>query len=79
MLSNSKKEKNLKNVRLWGKIHCTTKDYYVAEGQADFEDYGELPPDIEPNGGEEPSVNQLNYYVATDRNQYFQCLYSFFF
>lgn len=31
VLSNTKKEKNLKNVRLWGKITCTTKDYYVAE------------------------------------------------
>ncbi|KAL4480348.1 hypothetical protein ABPG74_020864 [Tetrahymena malaccensis] len=66
VLSNAKKEKGLKNVRLWGKIHCTNKDYYIAEGQADFEDYGELPPEVEPLGGDEPSVNQLNYYVTTD-------------
>lgn len=72
MLSNTKKEKNLKNVRLWGKINCTTKDYYIAEGQADFEDYGEIPPEVEPLGGEEPSVNQLNYYVATDRKSHSQ-------
>ncbi|EGR31624.1 radial spoke head protein, putative [Ichthyophthirius multifiliis] len=66
VLSNSKKEKNLKNVRLWGKIHGSQKDYYIAEGQADFEDYGELPPEVEPLGGDEPSVNQMNYYVTTD-------------
>lgn len=32
VLSNAKKDKNLKNVRLWGKIYCTDKDYYIAEG-----------------------------------------------
>lgn len=57
MLSNAKKEKNLKNVRLWGKIYGTDKDYFIAEGQADFEDYGELSADIEPLGGDEPSCN----------------------
>lgn len=57
-------------MRLWGKIACSGKDYFIAEGQADFEDYGELSPDTEPLGGDEPGVNQLNYYVATDRKKW---------
>jgi len=38
-------------VRLWGKILCSKKDYYVAEAQTDGgEDAGELAPNVEPKG-----------------------------
>ncbi|EGR29011.1 radial spoke head protein, putative [Ichthyophthirius multifiliis] len=68
LLSYQKKDKNIKNLRFWGKILGQKKDYYITEGQADFEDQGEIPPEVEPLGGEEPSVNQYNYWVTTDLN-----------
>lgn len=42
--------KQTKQVKLWGKILCSGKDYYVAEGVADGADDGELPPNVEPRG-----------------------------
>lgn len=39
-------KKNTKQLKLWGKIIGTEKDYYIAEGLADGgQDPGELAPD----------------------------------
>jgi hypothetical protein len=40
------------NIRFWGKINGTVKDYYIAEGTADAvaEEGVELPADFEPRG-----------------------------
>lgn len=50
-------------MKLWGKILCSGKDYYVAEGVAEGGDDGELPPNVEPRG---TGVNKLTYYVTND-------------
>lgn len=56
-------KKSTKQLRLWGKIIGTEKDYYVAEGLADGgEDPGELTPDTEVKG---VGVNKWNYWVST--------------
>lgn len=57
-------DKQVKKVRLWGKIHGSQRDYFVAEGVAEgaAED-GELPPNVETRGS---GVNKLNYWVTND-------------
>ena len=54
-------------LRLWGKIHGTESDYFVAEGITDDDDEGEgedgKQEDIEPRGS---GVNQFVYWVAPD-------------
>lgn len=51
-------------MRLWGKILCSGKDYYVAEGVQEAAEAEEgLPPQVEPKG---VGVNKLNYYVTND-------------
>jgi len=53
----------IEQVRFWGKILGTKKDYYVAEGKAPFE--GEdLPEDMEKPG--EKGLNFYTYWVTTD-------------
>ena len=54
-------------VRFWGKIHGTQKDYYIAEGVLEGEDEvpegeeeAEKPKDFEPRGG---GVNKYCYWV----------------
>lgn len=38
--------KGAKQMRLWGKILCSGKDYYIAEGVAEGGEEQELPPDV---------------------------------
>lgn len=51
------------NMRLWGLIHGTEKDYYVAEGVVEGGDAPEDEPNFEARGS---GVNQFAYYVCTD-------------
>ena len=54
----------MKQVRFWGKILGSKKDYYIAEGiSEDAGEQGELPPIVEPKGS---GVNKLNYWVTND-------------
>ena len=48
-------------MRLWGKIYGTNKDYYIAEGEKEGGDTGELPPEVEPRG---TGVNKNVYWVT---------------
>jgi hypothetical protein len=50
-------------LRLWGKIRGTQKDYYIAEGvlEAGGEDDGEKPANFEPRG---TGVNQYVYWAT---------------
>ena len=44
-------ENGISNLRLWGKILGTEKDYYIAEGQSEAPESGaEVPADFEPRG-----------------------------
>ena len=53
---------SISNLRLWGKILGTEKDYYIAEGQADAGEAGaDQPLDMEERG---KGVNTYVYYVA---------------
>lgn len=38
------------NLRLWGKIQGSDKDYYIAEGTYDGNQMEEAAPDFEPRG-----------------------------
>lgn len=55
-------DNNITNLRLWGKILGTEKDYYIAEGQAEAAETGaEMPADFEVRG---TGVNTYGYWVA---------------
>lgn len=49
-----------KNVRLWGKIYGTKKDYYIAEGEKEAA-AGEPSPELEARG---TGVNKYAYWVT---------------
>lgn len=54
------------NLRLWGKVSGTEKDYYVAEGVSEAVAAGddeEKPADMEQRGPQS-SVNNFNYWVC---------------
>lgn len=55
--------KAVKNIRLWGKINCSGKDYYVAEGAVEGGEEQEIPPHWEPKG---TGVNKNTYWVTTN-------------
>lgn len=55
------KEKSAKDIRFWGKIYGTEKDYYVIEGQGEAGEEEERPPDFEKKG---EGVNQFTYWVT---------------
>ncbi|OMJ69194.1 hypothetical protein SteCoe_33151 [Stentor coeruleus] len=55
------KEKSAKDIRFWGKIYGTEKDYYVVEGQGEAGEEEERPPDFEKKG---EGVNQFTYWVT---------------
>jgi hypothetical protein len=55
------KEKGAKDIRFWGKIIGTEKDYYVVEGSGEAADEEERPPDFEKRG---EGVNQFTYWVT---------------
>lgn len=58
--------KSLKQIKFWGKIIGSKKDYFVAEGiSEEAGDQGELPPNVELKGS---GVNKLNYWVTNDSN-----------
>lgn len=46
---------------MWGKIYGTNRDYYVAEGDKEGGESGELPPEVEPRG---TGVNRYTYWVT---------------
>jgi hypothetical protein len=48
------------NVRLWGKIWGTEKDYYIAEGTSDANQLEEPPADFEARGS---GVNKFVYWA----------------
>lgn len=50
------------NLRLWGKILGTERDYFVAEGVADAPEDEERPENMEPRGS---GVNTFAYWVAS--------------
>merc|ERR1719482_1807009 len=53
----------VQKLRFWGKILCTGKDYYVAEGQlADGGEPDENDPDFEPQG---TGANAFTFWVTT--------------
>ena len=55
-------ELNISNLRLWGKILGTEKDYYIAEGSAEATDPNPNPPDdFEARG---TGINTYGYWVA---------------
>jgi radial spoke head protein 4/6 len=56
-----------KQVRLWGKIFCSKKDYYIVESVVDGADEGDLAPGTEPRGS---GVNKFTYFANTDRISY---------
>lgn len=58
------------NLRLWGKINGTDRDYFVAEGSAEGageEGAEERPADFEPRGA--PGVNQFAYWVCNSPDE----------
>lgn len=55
------KEKSAKDIRFWGKIYGTEKDYYVVEGQGEAGEEEERPPDFEKKG---EGINQFTYWVT---------------
>ncbi|KRX05140.1 hypothetical protein PPERSA_06774 [Pseudocohnilembus persalinus] len=57
-------KKQATQVRLWGKILCSGKDYWVAEGLAENADDDNVPDEVEKKG--QPGVNLKNYWVTTD-------------
>ena len=50
-------------MRFWGKIQCSKKDYFIAEGQVEGGEEQEIPPNWEPRG---TGVNKNTYWVTTD-------------
>ena len=50
------------NIKFWGKIYGTEKDYYIAEGSLEDEGDGEeRGPDFEGRGS---GVNEFVYFVT---------------
>ena len=54
-------EQGVSNLRLWGKILGTEKDYYIAEGTAESPAQEDPPADFETRG---TGVNTYGYWVA---------------
>lgn len=50
------------NLRLWGKIFGTEKDFYIVEGTAEAPEEEERPENMEPRG---TGVNQFAYWVTS--------------
>jgi hypothetical protein len=57
-------------LRLWGKILCSEKDYYVAEAVGVEGDDGELPTNTEPRG---TGANKFTYFVTNNCTWFKQC------
>jgi radial spoke head protein 4A len=55
------KEKSAKDIRFWGKILGSQKDYYVVEGVGEAPEEEERPSDFEKRG---EGVNQFTYWVT---------------
>lgn len=55
--------KNYKQLRLWGKILCSEKDYYIAEAFIEGGDDGELAPGTDPRG---QGTNKYSYFATND-------------
>lgn len=56
--------KQLKQVKLWGKIMTSQRDYFIAEGiSEDAGEQVEMPPNVELKG---TGVNKLGYWVTND-------------
>ena len=62
-LKNLAKQTGATNIRLWGKILGSERDYFIAEGTFDGgqDEYEEKPADFEPRGS---GVNKLVYWVC---------------
>ena len=57
-------KRSARQLRLWGKIIGSERDYYIAEGQADGgEEAGELGADVEPKG---TGANKWTYWASND-------------
>jgi len=55
------KEKAAKDIRFWGKIYGTERDYYVVEGSGEAGEEEERPADFEKKG---EGINQFTYWVT---------------
>ena len=55
-------QKNIKEIKFWGKIIGSQHDYYIGESPAEAGEE-ELPPDVEPKG---TGINKMTYWVTTD-------------
>lgn len=54
----------MKQVKFWGKIMASQKDYYIAEGiSEDAGEQVEMPPNVELKG---TGINKLGYWVTND-------------
>lgn len=56
-------ENQAKEIRFWGKILCSKKDYYVAEGITPSQYSDTLAPDCEPKGD---GANTYTFWVTHD-------------
>lgn len=53
------------NIRFWGKILGSQKDYYVAEGRVPNNHIDDFPREYEPKG---TGVNRLSFWVSDNGN-----------
>ena len=57
-------------MRFWGKILCSGKDYYVAEGITSNENADILPKDAEKKGD---GANTYTFWVSQDSITIIEC------
>lgn len=62
-------------IRFWGKILGSEKDYYIAEGVTSNLNNDEFPREVEPKG---TGINKLTFWV-TDNGKPFIYIYFFSF
>jgi hypothetical protein len=48
---------------LWGKILCSSRDYYIVESIMESGEDGELTGNVEPRG---TGVNKFTYFCSTN-------------
>jgi radial spoke head protein 4A len=58
--------RNAPQVRFWGKIFGTKKDYYIIEADVELENQEEIQENHEPR--KEVGVNKKTYFVTNDSN-----------
>lgn len=61
-------------MKLWGKIKCTERDYYVTEGVVDAGEEQEQDPNAEPSEPRGTGVNKYAYFVCNSPNEEWKIL-----